>query len=83
MVVISVRVTTSTGSPVSGASVTVTVAAPNGGVASGTGTTGSNGVVNFDYYLGFSPPAGTYSVSATASAAGYNSGSGSTTFNVT
>jgi len=81
---ITVHVTdSSTGLAISGASVTVTVTDPSGGTAAGSGTTNSNGDVTFKYRIGPNAPLGTYTVSATASASGYNTGSASTTFQVT
>jgi hypothetical protein len=78
---ITVTVTNSaTGTPVSGASVTITVTAPNGASSSGSGTANSNGSVTFKFRISPNATLGTYSVSALASAAGYNSGSGTTTF---
>lgn len=74
---------TSSGTAVAGASVTVTVTNPNGGVASGSGTTNSAGQVTFKYRISPNAPVGTYTVDASASASGYTSGSGSTTFTVT
>ena len=73
---------TSSSSPVSGASVTVTVTNPNGSTSHGSGTTNSGGHVSFSYAVGKHPLVGTYKVSAQASATGYLSGSGSTTFKV-
>ncbi len=73
----------SNSSPVSGASVTVTVTDPKGGTAQGSGTTDANGNANFKYKIGPNAPLGTYTVAAQASATGYTSGSGSTTFSVT
>lgn len=83
-VYITITVTNSaTGTLVSGASVTVTVTAPNGAVSTGSGTTNSNGSVTFKYRISPNAAIGTYTVNASASATGYNSGTGSTTFTVT
>lgn len=79
---ITVKVTSSTGSAVAGATVTVTVTDPNGGTATGTSTTDSNGFAHFKYRISPNALLGTYTVTSTASASGYNSGSGSTTFQV-
>ena len=54
------------GSPVSGASVTFTVAAPNGSTATQTATTGTSGMATWSYKLNGKSPAGNYSVSAQA-----------------
>src|SRR2546426_5990537 len=75
---ITVTVTSST--PVSGATVTLKVAPPNGNTSQSTGTTNSNGQVTFSYHIVTS---GTYTISATATKSGYISGSGSTTFSKT
>src|SRR3989441_2911192 len=75
---ITVTVTSST--PVSGATVTLKVAPPNGNTSQSTGTTNSNGQVTFSYHI---VKSGTYTVSATATKSGYISGSGSTTFSKT
>ena len=50
--------------PNAGASVTVTVAAPNGKTATLSGTTGSNGVALLNYKLSNSAVAGTYQLQA-------------------
>ncbi|MGI0087311.1 MAG: fibronectin type III domain-containing protein [Nitrosotalea sp.] len=72
---------TSNSSPVSGASVSLNVCAPNnGGCSTGTGTTGSNGQVTFQDKIMPHASKGTYTATAQASAAGYISGSGSATF---
>ncbi|MDE1842850.1 MAG: fibronectin type III domain-containing protein, partial [Thaumarchaeota archaeon] len=73
----------SNSTPISGASVTVSVTAPNSSTSQSTGTTGSNGSITFTYNIGKHAPLGTYTVNAKASASGYTSGSGSTTFQVT
>lgn len=78
---ITVTVTNST--PVSGASITLTVKSPNGSTEQGTGKTNSNGQVIFSYSISKNAPTGTYTASATATKSGYISGSGSTTFSVT
>ena len=71
-----------TGSPLRGASVAVTVYYPSGSVAgTGSGTTGSSGTVRLSFRLG-SKTRGTYKVVATASLAGYQTGTGQTNFNV-
>ena len=75
---ITVTVTSST--PVSGATVTLKVAPPNGNTSQSTGTTNSNGQVTFSYHI---VKSGTYTASATANKSGYLSGSGSTTFSKT
>ena len=83
-VYITVSVTDSTSTmSIAGASVTVTVSGPSGTVASGTGTTNSNGLVTFKLRLSPRAPTGIYIVQATATANGYNPDSASTTFQVT
>jgi hypothetical protein len=72
---------TSNGSPVNGASVTVTVANPNGGTSSGSATTNSNGQVTFRYRISPNAPLGSYSVNAQASHLD-QTGSGSANFPV-
>ncbi|TLY04110.1 MAG: hypothetical protein E6K87_03605, partial [Thaumarchaeota archaeon] len=74
---ITVTVTNSTSSPISGASVTLTVKAPNGNTSQSTGTTNSNGQVTFSYHM---TKPGTYTASASANKSGYLSDSGSTAF---
>jgi hypothetical protein len=72
-----------TGSPLGGASVDVTVYDPSGKVVgTGSGTTNSDGIAQFKYKVGLRAPKGSYKVVAKASLAGYESGSGETTFNV-
>jgi subtilase family serine protease len=78
---ITVTVTNST--PVSGASITLTVKSPNGSTLQGTGKTNSNGQATFSYSISKSATLGTYTATATATKSGYVSGSGSTTFSVT
>ena len=75
---ITVTVTNST--PVSGASVTLTVKNPNGGTSQGTGTTNSHGQVTFSYHIGRYATSGAYTASAIATKSGYISGSGPATF---
>ena len=82
-VTINVEVTTSTGSPVSRASVAVTLTTTSGGKATGSGSTSRDGTVTFVYQTARNAGVGTYTLSAIASASGYTSGSGSTTFQVT
>jgi subtilase family serine protease len=73
-----------TGSVLQGASVKVTVYYPNGSVAgTGSGTTGSNGTVQFTYRIPRYAQTGTYKVAATASLSGYQGGTGQTTFTAT
>jgi len=64
MVAITVTVS-SGGLPISGASVSVAVANPNGAVSSLSGTTGTNGIASLNYKLKKQAPAGTYQASAT------------------
>jgi len=72
-----------TGNPLQGVSVKVTVYYPNGSVAwTGSNTTGSNGTVRFTYRVARNAQRGTYKVAATASLAGYQNRTGQTTFNV-
>jgi hypothetical protein len=79
---VTVRVTTSSGAPVSRAAVTITVTNPNGGTSSETASTRSNGDVTFKYSLSRNAPLGVYTVSVVARA-GNSAGSGSATFGVT
>ena len=81
---VSITVTVkSNGSPVRGASVSITVYYPNGSVArTASATTNSNGQASFRYTLYSSSPRGTYKISAQASMTGYTAGTASTTFNV-
>jgi M6 family metalloprotease-like protein len=60
------------GSPASGVSVAVTVTNPNGGTTSLSGTTGTNGVANFNYRLRKQSPKGMYQVHANANSASAN-----------
>ncbi len=76
-------IVTSSGTPISGASMTLSVTNPSGGVSQGSGTTNSNGAVTFKYRISPNAALGTYLADASASAIGYSSGSGSTTFTVT
>ena len=72
-----------TGNPLRGVSVKVTVYYPNGSVAwTGSGTTGAGGTVQFTYRVALNAQKGTYKVAATASLEGYQNGTGQTTFNV-
>jgi minor extracellular protease Epr len=72
-----------TGNGLQGASVKVTVYYPSGSVAwTGSGTTGSSGIIRFNYRIGWSASKGTYAVVATASLTGYQTGTGQTTFKV-
>lgn len=68
--------------PVSGASVTLTIKDPNNGTAQGSGTTDSSGHVTFKYRITPKALTGTYIATANASAPGFNPGSGSVTFTV-
>ena len=78
-----ITVTVTSGSPISGASVTLTIKNPSGGISQATGTTNSNGQLTFSYHIAKHAATGTYTASATATKSGYISGSGSTTFQVT
>lgn len=75
-----ITVTVNGPSPISGASVTLTVKTPTGSTAHATGKTNSNGQVTFSYSIGRTT--GTYTATATATKSGFLSGSGSTTFTV-
>jgi len=77
---ITVEVTA--GSPVSGASVSLKVTAPDGKVKTLSGTTDDFGEVTFKYRISPKAPLGEYTAIASASAAGFNPGTGSTTFTV-
>lgn len=78
---ITVKVT-SNSTPISGATVTMTVTNPKGSVSYGTAQTNSNGYVTFSYYIGRHAAVGIYTVNASASASGYNPGSNSIQFQV-
>ncbi len=79
-----ITVTVTSGSTnIGGASVTLTITAPNGSTSQSSGTTNSNGQVVFSIHILKHAQKGTYTASATASHAGYLSGSGSATFQVT
>lgn len=80
---ITVQVTANTGSAVSHASVSLSITPPSGRATIETGNTNRQGTVSFTYNIPRNGPTGTYTVSATASASGFVSGSGSTTFSVT
>ena len=62
-------------------SVTAVVTLPNGNTASGHVNTGSNGEALFGYVI--PKVAGTYELTVTATAAGYSTGIGTTSFTVT
>ncbi|MFB3888025.1 MAG: S8 family serine peptidase [Candidatus Bathyarchaeia archaeon] len=69
---------------ISGASVTMKVIYPSGqGAGTSVGTTDSSGRVRFTYRTGFTAPRGTYTVTATVTKAGYQTGTGRGTFRVT
>jgi uncharacterized protein YfaS (alpha-2-macroglobulin family) len=70
------------GNPVANASVTFSIADPNGAiVGSGSATTGSNGAASFKTKLGHHAAKGTYAAQGQTSVNG-NSGNGSTKFQV-
>ena len=79
-----VRVTGSSGSPISGAYVEVKVYYPSGALYKKfTGYSDANGYFRPPYFqLGYFVPGGTYKVTATATKTGYLSGAGSTSFRV-
>jgi uncharacterized protein YfaS (alpha-2-macroglobulin family) len=64
-------------SPLSGASVTITLKKPNNTTTTITGTTGSNGVALASYKIKKTDPKGTWNVVATSTGA-----TGSTSFTV-
>jgi serine protease len=70
------------GSPVEGASVHVVVRTPSGKQYVGDGVTDANGDEAFLFQTRRKDGKGTYTVTATASKGGFNSGTGSTTFTV-
>ncbi len=82
---VQITVTVTDGAnPVAGVAVHVEVAGANGNKRAGDGTTDGNGVAKFQYKVNSRRDGvGTYTLDATASKAGFNSGSGSTTFEVT
>ncbi len=74
---------TSSGIAVPGATVGVTILDPVGTtVSTKSGITDTSGTARFTYVIPTSARSGTYTIKANASAAGYTSGSGSTTFRV-
>ncbi len=82
-VLITVTVTDGT-NPVEGAAVHVDLTTANEKKFAGEGTTDESGVAKFIYKVNSKRDGvGTYTLDATASKAGYTSGSGSTTFAVT
>lgn len=71
------------GTAINGAAAKVTVYEPNGKATwTGTSTTNSTGIAKFTYNLGFSAQRGTYTVVATVTSTGYQTGAGQTTFKV-
>jgi len=66
-------------SPLSGASITVTITKPNGSQVTLSSTTGSNGVATTSYKLKHRDPAGTYTVGASTSGSGNAATVGATT----
>ena len=80
---ITVAVTDGT-SPVQGAAVHVVITTANGSKLAGDGTTDDEGLAKFRYKVNSKRAGvGTYAVDATASKDGFDSGGGSTTFEVT
>jgi uncharacterized membrane protein len=73
---------TSGGSIIRGASVSVKVANPRGSASTYSATTGSDGKAVVTYRLSSSAQRGTYKVTVTASRAGYQSASATTSFTV-
>jgi len=67
-----------TGSLLAGASVTITVTSPTGSKWTSSGRTASNGRVTFNYRIGSTR--GTYSIAATVTLTGYQTGTGSGSF---
>lgn len=84
-VVITVTVKDSaTGEAVQGASITVTLKNPSGAtVWTGSSSTDSYGTAKSSFRLSPTAPKGTYKVTVTASATGYETRTGETTFTVT
>jgi hypothetical protein len=70
------------GSPVAGASVTVTVKRPNGTTTNLAATTASNGNAVVKYRFRKQDPSGTYQVQSKATQSGAITGNGQTTFTV-
>ncbi len=64
------------------AAVHVELVTAKGNTLAGDGNTGPDGVVVFRYNTSKRDGSGTYTVTATASAAGYNPGDATTTFTV-
>ena len=70
--------------PVQGAAVHVVITTANGSKLGGDGTTDNEGLAKFRYKVNSKRAGvGTYAVDATASKDGFDSGGGSTTFEVT
>jgi subtilisin len=79
-VIITVTVTGDNNSPVDSASVTLTITAPKS-TLTGSGTTGSNGVVTFQHKVNSKRDGpGTYTASVAANKSGYEEGNGTTTY---
>ncbi len=78
----TVLVTDQNGNLVGGASVTLTINAPNGKSYTTTGTTDINGLAYFQYRLSAVAPKGVYTVSALASYPGFVSGAATGSFTV-
>ena len=80
----TVYITVTVTDPVAGAAVHVALETANGKNLAGNNTTNGSGVAGFTYKVNPKKDGeGTYSVVATASKDGFESGSGSTTFEVT
>ncbi|GGN97679.1 S8 family serine peptidase [Saccharibacillus kuerlensis] len=79
-VVMSVNVKNSSGSPLQGAAVALTLTDPLGRVSSGKAVTGSNGTVAFNFSTTIISVKGTYRVKADVSLSGYSSSTASTSF---
>ncbi|MCH8288633.1 MAG: carboxypeptidase regulatory-like domain-containing protein, partial [Candidatus Marinimicrobia bacterium] len=78
------EITVTVTNPVEGAAVNVEITTAKGRKLSGSGTTDESGVLKLTYRVNSKRDGvGTYEVDATASKAGFESGSGSTTFEVT
>lgn len=73
----------STGAALSGASVNLTILNPNGTTAAtGSGTTDSAGQITFKWKSAKNGAKGTYTANATVTLSGYDTGTGSTTFEI-
>lgn len=79
-VVITSTVRDASNNPVANADVRLVVTQPDGRTLSGTGKTGTNGVINFTFATSYSSKKGTYKVKSDATLTGYTAGTSSALF---